>query len=238
MRSTQKQLVQDHMVRTMRKPGQEAEFLKHTYEVTEWLFDPLPPTSPVRRVPVRREWPSPQAGRALRVRWPMSGAGTLVAGAARRGSARASPDRSAGREVDVRRREQRSWEQVPGARLCARAGTTLFPPSPPPGPPASGYLICMLPGLACVRARAPGATGRSVGRGGREGAQPLGGGGAGVWEVAERELDPAPRHGSRGPLPPFPAASARGEQRGCPGSQGPDTLATNAPAYQAPSCAQ
>lgn len=56
----------------------------------------------------------------------------------------------------------------------------------------SGYwsrLICMLPGLACVRARAPGATGRSVGRGGGEGAQPLSGGGAGV---AERELGPAP----------------------------------------------
>lgn len=168
---------------------------------------PSPTHSPVRRLPVRREWPSLQAGRALRVRWPMSGAGTLAAGAARRGSARASPDRSAGREVGVRRREQRSREQVPGARSGARTGTTPFPPTRAPR--------LWVPHLhaawarVCTRARA-GGDGPKRGKGrGRGGPAPKrrrgGGGGAGAG--------PRPSVGRRRPLPSLRRQSPRGTKR-------------------------
>lgn len=187
---------------------------------------PSPTHSPVGRLPVSPEWPSPQAGRALRVRWPISGAGTLAAGAARRGSALTSPDRLAGREVGARRRERRSREQVPGARSGTRTRDHPLPPPPPPGPPASGYLICMLPGLACVCARAPGATGRSVGRGGGEGGPAPrrrrgGGGGARA----------GPRPSVRTPVaPPSPPSAPAGNKGERAGSQGLD-----APAHQSPS---
>lgn len=160
---------------------------------------PSPPHSPVGRLLVSPEWPSPQAGRALRVRWPISGAGTVAAGAARRGSALTSPDRLAGREVGARRRERRSREQVPGARSGTRTRDHPLPPPPHPGPPPLGTsFACCLGSRVYARARR-GRRAEAWGGAGERGALPLGGGGAGA---AEREPGPAPRYGRRWPRPP------------------------------------
>lgn len=83
---------------------------------------------------------------------------------------------SAGREVGTRARGGgRGRRGRCGARSRSARPQASPPSSPlsPPGPPPLGYLICMSPGLASVRAR--GRRGRCVGKGGGQGALPLGG---------------------------------------------------------------
>lgn len=122
-----------------------------------------------------------------------------------------------GRLRGARGRRARFSERKSRSRWGARSRSArprASPPSaplPPPGPPAS-----RVPHLhvawtrECARA---GARGRRVGKGGGEGALPLGG--------ARARDCPAPRSGCRSapPSPPPPRrARARGEQRGPAGS--------------------
>lgn len=157
---------------------------------------PSPTHSPVGRLPVSPEWPSPQAGRALRVRWPISGAGTLAAGAARRGSALASLGGARGRRAQERTQKQGTG--AGGALGHAHPGPPL-PPPPHPGPPPLGTsFACCLGSRVYARARR-GRRAEAWEGAGERGALPLGGGGAGA---AEREQGPAPRYGRRWPRPP------------------------------------
>ena len=176
-----------------------------------------------------------RAGRALRGRRPMSGAGPRTARAARKGVCARAPRRagSAGREVGARAsasaRAEAGGGRAPGAR---GPGPPLPPlPSPHPGPPPLGYLICMSPGLASVRAR-----GRGAGAWERAGVR-------GPCPSAARARGTAPPLGADAgrPLPPLPLpvgpapAGNKGDPLGPKGRSHPHRQ--TAPAHPSPSLA-